>query len=131
MLDPDEERFETYLQQFRPLAPDAWPGNDIQQVSHRRWGLTIWAMAGVLATVIFGAAGLRILNHRFTSHSKQSAVKLLPPTPLTVRGANALLATAPSYRAVMDELAFPATSSPVPKDKQSALAMLGKEKIKL
>jgi hypothetical protein len=130
--NPDDERFEIYLKQFRPLLPDRLPGNEINPASDRHFGLTIWVLGGVMAIVFLGVVSLRILNHRATLNSNQSAVKLLPPTPpLTVRSANALLAASPSYRAVMNELAFPIKSSPAAKDKQSALAVLGKEKIKL
>jgi hypothetical protein len=130
--DTDDERFETYLKQFRPLVPDALPVNEIRPEPRRHLVLTIWAAGSVVAMVILGVAALRVLNHRVTGESNHSAqVKLLAPTPLTTRRADALLATAPSYKAVMNELAFPPKSSTVPKDKQSALAVLGKEKIKL
>ena len=132
MPDPDDERFETYLKQFRPLLPDALPVNEIRQAPPGHIVLTVWAVGGIVAMVILGVTSLRILNHRVTGESKHSAsVELLAPTPLTIRGANGLLATAPSYKAVMNELAFPPKTSTVPKDKQSALAVLGKEKIKL
>jgi hypothetical protein len=130
--DVDDQQFETYLKQFRPLMPHALPVNEIRPASHCHVGLRIWAVGGVVAMVILGATSLRILNHRATSDSNQFAGKLLPSAPtLTMRGANALLATAPSYKAVMNELAFPTRSSAVSKDKQSALAVLSKEKIKL
>jgi hypothetical protein len=128
---PDEERFETYLKQFRPLAPDELLVNEMSLVPHRHFGLTIRA-AGVVAIVILAAAGLRILNHRRAQESYHTvAVELPASAPLTMRRANGLLATAPSYKAVMNELTFSLKSSPVPKDKQSALTVLGKEKIKL
>jgi hypothetical protein len=48
-----------------------------------------------------------------------------------MREANELLVKAPSYKAVMNELAFPPKSSTTSNDKQSALAMLSEEKTKL
>jgi hypothetical protein len=48
-----------------------------------------------------------------------------------MRDANDLLVKAPSYKAVMNELAFPPKSSASSNDKQSALAVLSEEKIKL
>ncbi len=132
MLDPDDERFETYLKQFRPLMPDKFPVSQIKPAPRPHSDLTIWAVGGVVATAILGVATVQVLNHRVTGESNHSAkVTLLAPTPLTMRRADALLATAPSYKAVMNELAFPPKSSTVPNDKQSALAILGKEKIKL
>ena len=132
MPDSDDERFETYLKQFRPLVPDALPAQGIRLDPRRHLVLTLCAVGSVMAMVILGVAALRVLNHRVTGESDQSAtVKRVEQTPLTMRRANALLATAPSYKAVMNELAFPVKSPTVPKDKQSALAVLGKEKIKL
>lgn len=131
MPDLDNERFEKYLKQFRPLVPDDLPV-EIRPAPRRHLALAIWAM-GAVAMVIFGVTSLRILNHRVPDQSSHSvSVKLPAPTPsLTMRHANNLLATAPSYKAVMNELAFPPKSSSISKDKQSALAVLGKEKIKL
>jgi hypothetical protein len=132
MQDPDDERFETYLKQFRPLMPDEFPVNEMKPAPRPHLVPVIWAVGGVVAMAILGVATVQVLNHRVTRESNHSPkVKLLAPTPLTMRRANALLATAPSYKAVMNGLAFPLKSSTVPKDKQSALAVLGKEKIKL
>jgi len=130
--DLDDQEFETYLKQFRPLLPDALPVSEVGGASRRHFGFTIWVAGAVVAMMIVGVVGYQIINHRSTRDSNQSVIKLQPQTaPLTVQGANALLATAPSYKALMDELAFPSKRFPVPKDKQSALAVLGKEKIKL
>src|ERR1051326_5778234 len=97
--DSDDERFETYLKQFRPLVPDALPAKKIRPEPRRRLVLTICTVGIVVGMVILGVAALRVLNHRITPESGQSAtVKGLEPTPLTMRRANALLATAPSYR---------------------------------
>ena len=131
MLDhPDDERFEIYLKQFRPLVPDLLPVNQTKPVPRRHFGLTR-AAGWVVAMVILGVAGLRILSHQRAAESHHTAKAKLASTPLTVQRANDLLATAPSYKALMNELTIPPKSSPVPKDKQSALAILSKEKIKL
>ena len=131
MPDLDSERFVKYLKQFRPLVPDDLPV-EIRLAPRSHLALAIWAM-GAVAIVIFGVTSLRILNHRVPDQSNLSvSIKLPTPTlSLTMRHANNLLATAPSYKAVMNELAFPPKSSSISKDKQSALAVLGKEKIKL
>jgi hypothetical protein len=93
----------------------------------------MWAVGGTVAIAIGGVVSVRTIHHRVGTEPTHSDSILMPaPTPgLTIRGANALLATAPSYKAAMNELAFHPKSSSVPKDKQSALAVLGKEKIKL
>jgi hypothetical protein len=129
--DLDNERFEEYLKHFRPLVPDDLPV-EIRPAPRRHLAFAIWAMAAV-AMVIFGVTSLPILNHRVPDQSKHAvSVKSPAPMPsLTMRHANNLLATGPSYKAVMNELAFPSKSSNISKDKQSALALLGKEKIKL
>jgi hypothetical protein len=54
-----------------------------------------------------------------------------PSEPLTMRSANAWLATAPSFKAAIDDLAFRSQASPLPQGKQSAIAVLRKEKIRL
>jgi len=128
--NPDDERFEIYLKQFRPAMPDALPVSGIRPVPRRHLVLAIWAV-GVVAMVILGVAGLRILNHRIAVDSNRSgSVEWVGP-PLTMHDANALLAKAPSYRVLMNDLAFRPNSSTLSKNKQSAFAVLGKEKIKL
>lgn len=129
--DLDNERFEKYLKQFHPLVPDDLP-LQIRSATRRPLALAIW-IPGAAAMVIFGVTGLRILNHRVHDQSSDPvSVKVpAPMPPLTMQHANTLLATAPSYKAVMNELAFPPKSSSISKDKESALTVLAKEKIKL
>ena len=131
MQNLDNERFEKYLKQFRPLIADNLPV-EIRPAARRHPPVAVWAM-GALAVVIFVLTSLRILNHRVPDQANHPvAIKLPMPTPsLNIVRANNLLATAPSYKAVMNELAFPSNSLSISKDKQSALAVLGKEKIKL
>jgi len=127
----DDERFEKYLKQFRPLAPDGLTA-EIRRAPRRHSALAIWAV-GATAIVIIGVASLWIVNDRITHQSNHSASVNLPTrTPsLTMRDANELLVKAPSYKAVMNELAFPPKSSASSNDKQSALAVLSEEKTKL
>ena len=131
MPNLDDERFEKYLKQFRPLAPDGLPA-EIRRAPRRHSALAISAV-GATAIVIIGVASLWIVNDRITHQSNHSASVNLPTrTPsLTMRDANELLVKAPSYKAVMNELAFPPKSSASSNDKQSALAVLSEEKIKL
>ena len=131
-MPPDEERFEIYLKQFRPLMPDALPVNESRPVP-RRHVVPAFAVAAV-ALVIIGIASLRISHPPMVVDTNRSGSLQSPrptPPPLTMHDANALLAKAPSYKALMNELALrPNTSTPV-KQKRSAFAVLGKEKIKL
>jgi hypothetical protein len=125
----DDERFEIYLKRFRPAKPDTLLVNESRPVPRRHLVLAICAVG----MVILGVASLRILNHRIVVDSNRpGSVEWLRPTPpLTMHDANALLAKAPSYKALMNELALRPNSSTLSKNKQSAFAVLGKEKIKL
>lgn len=129
---PDDERFETYLKQFRPLLPDALPIKNRERALPRNWVFGIWS-AGAAALIILGLIGFRVVPSRVPARpgNPQPAILTSPMRPLTMRDANSLLATAPSYKAVLDEMAFHPQSSTVPKDKQSAVAVLSKEKITL
>jgi hypothetical protein len=130
---PDDERFEVYLKQFRPLFPDPMPTEGRGQALRRSFVLRAW-IAAVAAILIVGAISLHIRSNRVAAPNTASEApshKLVPLQPLTMRSANALLATAPSFKAVVDDLAFRSESLTLPKGKQSALAVLGKEKIKL
>jgi len=126
----DDERFENYLKQFRPLVPDGLPV-EIRHAPRRHLALAIWAVGAT--AVIIGVASLLMVNHRIAHQSNHSASVNLPTrTPsLTMREANDLLVKAPSYKVAMNELAFPPNSSSISPNKQSALTVLSEEKIKL
>lgn len=128
-----DEQFKSYLKRFRPLAPDALPANKIGRIQRRRNLSYIWAVSGAVALVTLGLISLRTTGHQGGGEPKPpDQIQVVQPGPgLTIRGANALLATAPSYKAALNGLAFHPPSSDVPNDKQSALAVLAKEKIKL
>jgi hypothetical protein len=130
--NPDDERFEGYLKRFQPLAPDALPSGDVGR-SRRRYFSYIWAVSGTIALVIIGMISLRTTHLPAEGELKApDPIQALQPVPgFTIREANALLATAPSYKAAMDGLAFHPQRSNVPNDKLSALNVLGKEKTKL
>jgi hypothetical protein len=130
---PDDERFEIYLKQFHPLVPDPMPTEGRGQASRRSFVLRAW-FAAVAAILIVAAIGLHIRSNRVAAPNtdiEAASPKVVPLQPLTMRSANALLATAPSFKAVVDGLAFRSESLTLPKGEQSALAVLGKEKIKL
>ena len=132
MPTPDDERFERYLKQFRPLLPDALPTSTPERSSRRHWVFGIWS-AGAAALIILGLIGFRAKHSRvFERPGNPQPVSIASPMrPLTMREVNSLLATAPSYKAVLDEMAFHSQSSTVLKDKHSAVAVLSKEKMKL
>ncbi|HET8825721.1 MAG TPA: hypothetical protein VFM77_11375 [Terriglobales bacterium] len=132
MPTPDDERFETYLRQFRPLAPDALPAKERERTLPRYWLFGIWS-AGAAALIILGLIGFRVIPSRVPGQPGNPQPVSVTSTmrPLTMRDANSVLTTAPSYKSALDEMAFHPQRSTVPKDQQSAVAVLSKEKIRL
>lgn len=129
---PDDEQFETYLKQFRPLLPEALPTAPRERALPRHWILAIWS-GGAAAVIILGVISFRVIPSRVAVRpgNPEPASVTSPMRPLTMHDANSLLAAAPSYKAVLDEMAFHPRHSTVPKDEQSAVSVLSKEKIKL
>ena len=119
------------MNQFRPIVPDALPPLRGSQESWRRRSV-LWAV-GFAATVILGVVTFQMISSRVAQNRSDTASlqEVVPTRPLTMREANALLATAPSYKEAVDRMAFRIESSTIPEDKESALAVLAKVKIKL
>lgn len=132
MPTSDDERFESYLKQFHPLVPDALPVGKSEGAFSRQWALRMWAVSAA-TVIVLSVLSFRLVHRGVPggSMNPEPVGVIVPMQPLTMRDANALLAGAPSYQAALDNLAFHHWSSTVPKDKQSALAVLAKEKIKL
>jgi hypothetical protein len=130
----DDEQFEAYLKRFHPIAPQPVPTLSVGHSSWRSLSLGSW-LAAVAAVIVVGAAILHVHNNRVvvpnTARNVASAERNAPSEPLTMRSANAWLATAPSFKSAVDGLAFRPQSSPLPQGKQSAVALLSKEKIRL
>jgi hypothetical protein len=131
---PDDEQFEDYLKQFHPLAPEPVPTLSVGHSSRRSPSLGIW-LAAVAALLVIGTVTLQIRSRRIvvsnTASDAAVAERHAPSEPLTMGSANAWLAIAPSFKAALDDLAFRSQSGPLPPGKQSAVAVLGKEKIRL
>lgn len=134
MQTPDDEQFEAYLKRFHPIAPEPVPTLSVGHSSRRSPSLGIW-LAAVAAILVIGAVTLHIRSSRIvvsnTASDAAVAERHAPSQPLTMRSANAWLATAPSFKAAVDDLAFRSQTSPLPQGKQSAVAVLSKEKIRL
>ena len=128
----DDERFERYLKQFQPLMPDGLPATTCERALPRHRIFAMWS-AGAAAVIILGVIGFHVIPSRVSRQpGNPLPIPVNSPTqPLSMRDANSLLATAPSYKAVLNEMAFHPQHSTVPEDKQSAVAVLSKEKIKL
>lgn len=135
MLNPDDEQFEDYLKRFHPVALEPVPtlstGHSFQRSRRLEIGL---AVATVL--VVLGLAMLHVRSRRNVASSPASDAAVAerrtpPPGPLTMRSANAWLSAAPSFKAALDDLTFRAEARSLPQGKQSAVAALSKEKIRL
>lgn len=129
MPNLDDEQFENHLRRFHPVVPESLPAYDHPQVERSRPIRLIWAVASLAAILGIGVAGFRTYHHR-AERGNLSSNNVVPTAPLTIQGANALLATAPSYKAALNELAFRGERT-TPKGKQSALAVLSTEKSKI
>jgi hypothetical protein len=131
--DRDDEQFEQYLKQFRPSAAEPLP---IELHSHgkRPWWFAAWAAAAA-AVAVAAVLTLRVIPAYSRPHDgtpKAVEVNRIANTqPLTLRGANDLLAHSSSVDAAIDQVAFKSQITELPKGEQSALAVLSKEKIKL
>jgi len=130
----DDEQFEVYLKRFHPIAPEPVP---ILRVGRASWlSLSLGTrLAAAAAILVIGTGIVHIRSNRVvvpnTAHDIAFAERRAPLEPLTMRSANAWLATAPSFKAAVDDLAFRSQTSPLPQGKQSAVAVLSKEKIRL
>lgn len=134
---PEDEKFEQYLKEFQPLAPEPLPAPE-RASGIRRW-LVLGAWAAAAAAVVVTA--VLLLHPRpkpgRSPEEPESAMRSAPlakPQPLTIGTANALLARAPSAKAAVDGVAaqaFQSQSIPLSEGTQSALAVLSKEKTKL
>ena len=134
MQTHDDEQFEAYLKRFHPIAPEPVPTLSVGHSSRRSPSLGIWLVA-VAAILVIGAVILHVRSSRIVVSNTASGAAVserhAPSEPLTMRSANAWLATAPSFKAAVDDLAFRSQTSPLPQGKQSAVAVLSKEKIGL
>ncbi|HLZ42479.1 MAG TPA: hypothetical protein VKQ11_16035 [Candidatus Sulfotelmatobacter sp.] len=132
MPNLDDEQFETYLKRFRPALPDALPVLETRPVPRRHFAFAISAV-GAVAIAIVLLVSIRTISHRnvVDSDRPNSVQPLRATPPLTMRAADALLAKAPSYKALMNELALHPNNGMVFENKQSAFSVLDKEKSKL
>ena len=130
----DDEHFKAYLKQFRPLVPEPLPAAGPRHRVRRTFVLWAWA-ATAAAILVLGALTLHIRTNRAriaeTAENVGNPERLQDSQPLTMRSANALMARAPSFKEMVDDMVFRSQTVPLPKDKRSAIAVLGKEKIKL
>jgi hypothetical protein len=130
--EPTDEKFESHLKQFRPLAPQPLPAASRVHTPRRWFVFAAWA-ATAAAVVVIAVLAFHARSGRIAPPVENFAIadQLAKPQALTIRTANALLATAPSFKDAIDGIAFPPKPVPLPADKHSALAELSKEKTEL
>ncbi len=129
---PDDERFESYLRQFRPAAALPLP---IEKLARPRRFVLLAALAATAVALVVVGFSLRLRWLRKDSAERGTSIasteRLESSTPLTLGGANALLSTAPSFSFAVKEMSFRSGTTPPPAGKSSALAVLSKEKTRL
>ncbi len=130
----DEDRFEIYLKEFRPLAPAPLPLDAPAKPTHSRSAV----LAALLATAAAVTLAIVVLHHHpgsqvppVSSNSNSSVVDLPAISqPLTLGTANQLLVNSPSFEAALDSLGSESSSVAIPRGRESALAVLSEENLK-
>ena len=134
MPSRDDARFESYLKQFRPVASPPLPA-EMSARPCRNWLLAAASLAAVAIVLIVAAFNLQVRSDRLSARPGArlgaSAERVENPEPLTLCSANALLASAPSFKAAIDEVSFQPPKVPPAHGKTSALLVLSKEKSRL
>lgn len=132
MHNPDDQ-FEAYLKRFKPVMPDPLPGLERTREVHRLPRLAA-SIAAVALIAIVGVLALRVQRPRVVVPvaTNLESSDMRPPTgPLTQQNTNEWLARAPSFKTAVDHLGFRPESNPIEQGKQSAVAVLSEERIKL
>ena len=129
----DDEQFENYLKEFRPVMPEPLTVKEEVRTKRRPLVLAAWAAVAVILVIVM----LSIRFYQRPSPMQEAGTSsprvepLNGPQPLTIASANELLAQAPSFKAAVESVVFQPGAEPVAEGKHSALALLSKEKIKL
>lgn len=121
----DDEQFESYLKEFRPLAPDALRIEKQPGRARRLFVVMAWSAAGA-------ASLLLVFLWWYLRRPAQpgSVPQVVASQSLTIGRANSLLVHAPSLKQAFDELSFQPQPAWQPQGKQSALAVLSKDNLK-
>ena len=131
---PDDEQFENYLKEFRPLDPEPLPTGKNARVTRGRFVFAAWAAVAATVLAVVLLTTLRHPKPPQLAHDTSAllrAEQLTNRLPLTIGTANALLAQSPSVKATFDQMAFQPQSTQMPKGKHSVFAVLSKENTKL
>ena len=125
MSTSDDQQFEEYLKQFRPLAPESLQIGNHGRTTRRRAVFAAWAAATavLIAAVIMMWPRSKPTYLGEGTRSLAELEQLTNSQPLTIGSANVLLANAPSVKAAVDLVAFQPRTTQLPKGTQSALAL--------
>ena len=122
----DDEQFERYLKEFRPLALESLQIEKQPVRARRPFALALWAAACAASLLL-----AFLLWHRPKPRQPANIPQIAGSQSLTIGRANALLVHASSLKEACDQLSFQSKPASQPEGKQSALAVLSKENIKL
>ena len=126
---PDDDQFERYLRQFRPIAAEPLPVPSRQPVRFWRWALAATAALALIIAVVMATRFHRKPAGPVLGERPPAVEQLTSAQPLTLRRANDLLGHAPSFEAAMDGLVFQSEPIQLPPGSESALETLGKENL--
>lgn len=116
----DDEQFERYLKEFRPLAPESLQiEKQSSRAPRRRIAYLAWGAA--CAAIVLLAF---LVWNRPKPPQPANTPQLAGSQPLTIGRANALLARAPSLKEAFDEPSFQPEPASQPEGDHSALAVL-------
>lgn len=121
----EDERFESYLRNFRPRPPSLPPRRRRGKV--RRFLISVSVAAGILVAALVGSHFRAA--HRYLSRTSEDVPKANSTPragPLTTEGANAALFRNSSVNAALDQMAFSPRSNPPSAGQVSALELLGR-----
>lgn len=127
-IHADDDKFEVYLKQFRPRAPEPLPVMTRGRHARRALAVGSWAAAIVLTGVLLATSRTAKPPHSPARAGDRAAFRAADFQPLTIRTANELLDRAPSLQAAMNELLLDSEEKTIPKS-QSAFAALSKENV--
>lgn len=129
----DDEKFERYLRESRPLPAEPLQLERNALARRHSWTWMAWAAACAAVLVLAFLLPQHFKPAQPTNGSSGLAVSSQPANSqtLTIGRANALLSHAPSLKEAVDQLSFQHQAPRPLEGKQSALAVLSKEKIKL
>ncbi len=132
-IPDNDEQFERYLKQFRPLIPESLPSEKHGGATRGPFAFAAWAAtAAVLLTAwLTMRPRPKPTPLPYETASLAAVEQLTNPQPLTIGSANALLARAASFKAAFDQLAFQPQATQLSKGTHSALAALSKENARL